>query len=90
MAETRVALIAVIVEKDGAVSELNRLLHEYAPYIIGRMGIPYREREVNVNSIALDAPQDVISALSGRIGKLTGISSKTACSNLITRTDDKV
>ncbi len=86
--ETRVAVMSIIVENPESVERLNSILHEYGEFIIGRMGIPYREREVNVISIALDAPQDVISALSGRIGKLPGISSKTACSNLITRTDE--
>ena len=75
--EKRVAIIGVIVEKDGQVERLNELLHEYGEYIIGRMGIPYRERGINVISVAIDAPQDVISALGGKIGRLEGISSKT-------------
>ncbi len=75
--EKRVAIIGIIVEKDGRVDKLNDLLHEYGEYIIGRMGIPYREREINVISVAIDAPQDVISALGGKIGRLEGISSKT-------------
>ena len=75
---TRVALIAVIVENPDSVEALNRLLHEYSPYIIGRMGIPYRDRGINIVSVAIDAPGDVISALSGRIGSLDGISVKTA------------
>lgn len=75
--EKRVAIIGVIVEKGGDVERLNELLHEYGEYIIGRMGIPYRERGINVISVAIDAPQDVISALGGKIGRLTGISSKT-------------
>ncbi len=75
---TRVALIAVIVENPGSVEALNRLLHEYSPYIIGRMGIPYRERGINIVSVAIDAPGDTISALTGRIGNLDGISVKTA------------
>ena len=79
--EKRVAIIAVIVENDGDSSRLNELLHEYGEYIIGRMGIPYRERGINVISVAIDAPQDVISALGGKIGRLTGISSKTVYSN---------
>ena len=75
--ETRVALLAIIVKDGTAVSELNELLHQYGDYIIGRMGVPYRERGVNVMSIALDAPGDVISALSGKIGRLQGITAKT-------------
>ncbi len=59
------------------MEQLNRLLHEYGSYIIGRMGIPYREREINIISVAMDAPQDIISALSGKIGRLPGISAKT-------------
>ncbi len=78
--EKRVAIIGVIVEKGGDVERLNELLHEYSEYIIGRMGIPYRERGINVISVAIDAPQDVISALGGKIGRLEGISSKTVYS----------
>ena len=75
--ETRIALIGIIVENMDSVDRLNGLLHEYGRYIIGRMGIPYRERNVNIISVAVDAPQDVISALSGSIGRLRGISAKT-------------
>ena len=84
-AETRVAVISVIVEKGAATEELNALLHGAGEYIIGRMGIPYRKKGISIISVAIDAPQDVISALSGRIGKLPGITSKTAYSNVITR-----
>lgn len=70
--ETRVAVIAVIVENEDAVTELNALLHQYGAYIIGRMGVPYRARGVNIISVVLDAPQDAISALSGKIGRLEG------------------
>ena len=80
--ETRVAVMGIIVEESNAVESLNALLHQYAEYIIGRMGIPYRKRGVSVVSIAIDAPQDVISALSGKIGKLQGVSVKTAYSNV--------
>ena len=79
--ETRIALIGIIVENMDAVEHLNRLLHEYGEYIIGRMGIPYRARDINIISIAIDAPQDTISALAGRIGSLSGVSVKTAFSN---------
>ena len=80
--ETRVAVMGIIVEEPDAAGELNSLLHQYSSYIIGRMGIPYREKNVNVISIAIDAPQDVISALSGKIGRIRGISIKTAYSNI--------
>ena len=66
------------------MEELNRLLHQSGKYIIGRMGLPYRDKKVHIVSIAIDAPQDVISALSGKIGKLDGVSVKTAYSNVIT------
>ena len=79
--EKRVAIIGVIVERDGQLDKLNELLHEYGEYIIGRMGLPHRERGINIISIAIDAPQDVISALGGKIGRLSGISSKTLYSN---------
>ena len=75
--ETRVAVLAVIVREDAAVTALNDLLHQYGSYIIGRMGVPYRQRGANIISVALDAPQDVISALSGKLGRLPGITAKT-------------
>ena len=80
--ETRVAVIGIVVENKEAVPELNALLHEYGDIIIGRMGIPYKERDINLISIAVDAPEDTICALSGKIGKLSGVSSKTAYSNV--------
>ena len=80
---TRVAIISVIVSEGSVVSELNELLHEASDHIIGRMGIPYRKRGINIISIAIDAPQDFISALSGKIGKLKGISTKTTYSDVI-------
>ena len=80
--ETRIALIGIIVENADAVEQLNGLLHQYGRYIIGRMGIPYRERGVNIISIAIDAPQDVINALSGKIGRLQGITAKTIYSSI--------
>ncbi|MGN0166402.1 MAG: TM1266 family iron-only hydrogenase system putative regulator [Acetatifactor sp.] len=78
MAETntRVALMGIIVEDTDAAARINGLLHEYGSYIIGRMGIPYREKQMNIISIVLDAPQDVISALSGKLGMIPGVSSK--------------
>ena len=80
--ETRVAVIGIIVENKESVPALNKLLSEYGEYIIGRMGIPYKEKKVNVISIVIDAPQDVVNTLSGNIGRLDGISSKTAYSNI--------
>lgn len=81
--ETRVAVIGVIVENQDSVEALNMVLHEYGEYIIGRMGIPYREKKINIISIAVDAPQDSISALAGKIGRLSGVSAKTAYSNIV-------
>ena len=81
--ETRVAVLAVIVREGSSVQTLNDLLHQYGQYIIGRMGIPYRKRGINIISVAIDAPQPVISALSGQIGSLPGVSAKTAYSSVI-------
>lgn len=88
MAETRIAIMAIIVEDTGSVEALNELLHEYGGSIIGRMGLPYRERGVNVISVVLDAPQDVTSALSGKVGALPGVSVKTVYSNITAGGDD--
>ena len=82
--DTRIALIGIIVEEPSAADRINAVLHEYAPYIVGRMGIPYREKDVSIISLAVDAPQDVTSALTGKIGKLPGVSVKTAFSNVVT------
>lgn len=82
--ETRVAVMSIIVEKGETVEKLNSVLHDYGEFIIGRMGIPYREKNINIISIAIDAPQDTIAALSGKIGRLDGISVKTAYSGVIT------
>ncbi len=76
MEESRVALLGIMVSEAEAVSRVNGLLHEYGSYVIGRMGIPYREKQVNIISIVLDAPQAVISALSGKLGMIPGVSSK--------------
>ena len=81
--EKRVAVMGISVENREVVQEVNSILHEYAEFIIGRMGIPYKEKKISIISIAIDAPQDAISALSGKIGKLPGISVKTAYSNVI-------
>ncbi len=80
--ETRVAVIGIIVENKESVSELNKLLSEYGDYIIGRMGVPYHKKQINIISIAIDAPQDVINTLSGKIGRLDGVYAKTAYSNV--------
>lgn len=80
--DTRIALIGIIVENMDSIEQLNHLLHEYSNYIIGRMGIPYREKGVNIISVAIDAPQDAINALSGKIGRLDGITVKTVYSNV--------
>lgn len=82
MEETRVALLGVVLENPDSVEELNALLHEFKDYIIGRMGIPYRERKMNIISIVLDAPADAISALSGKVGMLPGVSCKAVYSKL--------
>ena len=82
--ETRVAVMSIIVENEDTVEKLNSILHEYGEYIIGRMGIPYRKRKISIISIALDAPQNKISALSGKIGNLSGVSVKTAYSGILT------
>lgn len=75
---SRVAVISMIVSREDAVERLNAVLHSYASCIIGRMGIPYRAKGVNIICVALDAPQDVISALGGRLGALPGVNAKTA------------
>ena len=87
MSATRVAIMGIIVEDTDSVEELNELLHEYRVYIIGRMGVPYRQRSVSVISVALDAPQDVTSALAGKVGSLTGVSVKTLYSNVVAEQD---
>lgn len=81
--ETRVAVVGIIVENPDSVEKVNAVLHDYAPYILGRMGIPYHKRNVSIISIAIDAPQDLINTLSGMLGRLDGISAKIAYSNLI-------
>ena len=75
--ETRVAVLAIIARAGAAVPALHALLHQYGAYIIGRMGVPYRQRGVNIISVALDAPPDIISALSGKPGRLPGVTAKT-------------
>lgn len=76
----RVAVIGIMVENEGSVEALNRLLHQYGSYIVGRMGIPYHKRGINIISVVIDAPADVISALSGKLGMLDGVTSKAVYS----------
>ena len=80
---TRVAVMAIIVEEAEAVEKLNATLHAFSDHIIGRMGIPYRQRGINIVSVALDAPQDAISSLAGRLGNIRGLSVRTAYSNVM-------
>lgn len=80
--ETRVAVIGIIVENKSSVEALNAVLSEYGEYIIGRMGIPYKEKDINCITVVIDAEQNVINTLCGKIGKLDGISSKAAFSNV--------
>lgn len=75
--ETRVALIGIVVKNFDSANQINNILHNYGDYIIGRMGIPYKEKNINIISVAIDAPNDVISALSGKLGQLDGVSTKT-------------
>lgn len=75
--DTRIALIGIILNSNESVDDLNHLLSQYADYIVGRMGIPYREKNISIISITIDAPNDVISALSGKLGMLPGVSTKT-------------
>ena len=80
--ETRVALIGILVKDPDSVNYLNCILHEYSQYIIGRMGIPYKEKNVNIISVALDANMDTINMISGKIGRLKGIQTKTILTKL--------
>ena len=84
---TRVAVISIIVEQGGDVDALNRILSDSSEYIIGRMGIPYREKGVSIISVAIDAPQPIISAISGKIGNLEGVTAKATYSNVITEVE---
>ena len=79
--ETRVAVMSIIVEDNSSVERINAILHEYGEYIIGRMGLPYRQKKISIISIALDAPQNVTSTIAGKIGGLNGVSVKTAYSS---------
>ena len=83
--ETRVAVMSMVVENPDSVEKLNAFLHEYGEFIIGRMGIPYRKRGISIISVAMDAPQNTIAALAGKIGSLPGVSVKTAYSGVINK-----
>lgn len=85
--ETRIAVISIIVEKPEAVVALNDLLHQYSQYVIGRMGIPYRHRGISIISVAVEAPQDAISSLSGKLGRMDGVSAKATYSQYIYKGD---
>lgn len=87
--ETRIAALSIIVENPDSVGKLNNLLHEYGSYIIGRMGIPYQKRNISIISIVMDAPNDVISALSGKLGMLPEVTAKTAYSKSFSQNASK-
>lgn len=76
MEQNRIAIIGIIIESNDSIESVNRILHEFNSYIIGRMGIPYRDRGVNIISVALDAPQNVINNVAGKLGRVDGVSSK--------------
>ena len=78
--ETRIAAVSILVEEPGSVEALNGILHDYAPYILGRMGIPYREKGISVICLALDAPADTVNALTGKLGRLSGVSARAVYS----------
>lgn len=88
--ETRVAIIGVIVEEGYSVDNLNSILHDYGNYIIGRMGLPYGKKGINIISVAVDAPQDIISALSGKLGRLPGVNTKALYSKVNSRAKTEV
>jgi putative iron-only hydrogenase system regulator len=87
--ETRIAVVGIIVENPDSVEKLNNILHEYNKYIIGRMGIPYQKRSISIISIVMDAPNDVISALSGKLGMLPDVSAKAVYSKVATTDESK-
>ena len=79
--QTRVAVMSIILNDSERAGEVNALLHAYNEYVIGRMGIPYRQRNIHIISVAVDAPQDAISAMAGKLGRIAGVNIKTAYSN---------
>ena len=86
--ETRIAIIGIVVENPDSVEKLNSILHEYGEYIVGRMGIPYPKRHISVISVVVDAPNDAISALSGKLGMLPHVNTKTIYSKLATAIEE--
>ena len=86
--EIRIAVISIIVEDKNSVEKLNQILHEYGEYIIGRFGLPYRARGINIICAVMEAPQDQISAMSGKIGRLKGVNAKATYSNIKTTTEE--
>ena len=78
--ETRVAVISIIIDNTDSAERLNSVLHDYGEFIIGRMGIPYREKNIHIITVAIDAPSDVINALTGAIGRIAGVTAKAAFS----------
>lgn len=80
MAENRVAVVAIIVENMESAAAVNAILHEFSEYVIGRMGLPYRERKISIINIVLDAPVDKINTLAGKLGRLSGVTAKAVCS----------
>lgn len=85
--ETRVAVISIILENSNSIEDVNKLLSDYSDYVVGRMGIPYKKRDISIISVVIDSPQDVISTLSGKLGKLDGVSTKTAYSKYVFNDD---
>lgn len=79
---TRIAILAIVVEDMDKVSVMNETLHEYGKYIIGRMGIPYSKKNISLISVAIDAPNEVISALCGKLGNIQGLTVKAAYSKM--------
>ena len=86
--ETRIAVISIIVEDTNSVERLNGILHEYGNYMIGRFGLPYRQRGINIICVVMEAPQDKISAMSGKIGRLQGVTAKATYSNIKTTMEE--
>ena len=85
--ETRVAAVSIILENSNFVEEVNKLISDYSDYVVGRMGIPYKRRGISIISVVLDSPQDIISTFSGKLGKLDGVSTKTAYSKYVFNND---
>lgn len=85
--ETRVAAVSIILENSNSVEEVNKLISDYSDYVVGRMGIPYKRRDISIISVVLDSPQDIISTFSGKLGKLDGVSAKTAYSKYVFNDD---